>query len=68
MPGISTAKDLPREIYHWRALSNELWLRAVTGTSFFTIRVHPMGPSNFRPIRGRIKSRVWLVSDTSSGI
>ena len=30
--------DLPRFIYHRRALSNELLLRAVTGTSFFTIR------------------------------
>jgi hypothetical protein len=25
-------------------------------------------PSNFRPIKGRIKWRGWLVSDTSSGI
>ena len=25
-------------------------------------------PSNFRPIKGRIKWRVWLVSDTRSGI
>jgi hypothetical protein len=33
------AKDLPRLIYHRRALSNVLLLRAVTGTSFFTIRV-----------------------------
>jgi hypothetical protein len=31
------AKDLPRPIYHRRALGNELLLRAVTGTSFFTI-------------------------------
>jgi len=30
-------KDLPRLIYLRRALSNELLLRAVTGTSFFTI-------------------------------
>jgi hypothetical protein len=34
--------------------------------------VRPVGlprfPSNFRPIKGRIKWRVWLVSDTSSGI
>ena len=30
-------EDLPRLIYHRRALSNELLLRAVTGTSFFTI-------------------------------
>ena len=30
--------DLPRLIYHRRALSNELLLRALTGTSFFTIR------------------------------
>ena len=33
------AKGLPRLIYHRRALSNELLLRAVTGTSFFTKRV-----------------------------
>src|SRR5215469_1646593 len=38
MPGISLAKGLPRPIYHRRALSNELLLRAVTGTSFFTKR------------------------------
>jgi len=38
MPGIPVATDLPRLIYHRRALSNELLLRAVTGTSFFTIR------------------------------
>src|SRR5215472_1344938 len=25
-------------------------------------------PSNFRPTKGRMKWRVWLVSDTSSGI
>jgi len=37
MPGISPGKDLPRLVYHRRALSNELLLRAVTGTSFFTI-------------------------------
>jgi hypothetical protein len=36
MPGICPAKDLPRLIYHRRALSKELLLRAVTGTSFFT--------------------------------
>jgi len=36
MPGISPPKDLPRLIYHRRALSKELLLRAVTGTSFFT--------------------------------
>jgi hypothetical protein len=29
------AKDLPRLIYHRRALSKELLIRAVTGTSFF---------------------------------
>jgi hypothetical protein len=33
-------KDLPRLIYHRRALSKELLLRAVTGTSFFTIEVN----------------------------
>jgi len=32
------AKDLPRLIYHRRALSNKLSLRAATGTSFFPIR------------------------------
>jgi hypothetical protein len=32
------AKDLPCLIYHRRALSNELLIRAVTGTSFFPIR------------------------------
>jgi len=37
MPGIPVATDLPRLIYHRRAPSNELLLRAVTGTSFFTI-------------------------------
>jgi len=31
------AEDLPRLIYHRRELSNELLLRAVTGTSFWTI-------------------------------
>jgi hypothetical protein len=30
--------DLPRLIYHRGALSNELLLRALTGTSFFTIK------------------------------
>src|SRR6516225_4783026 len=33
------AKDLPCLIYHRRALSNELLIRAVTGTSFFPIWV-----------------------------
>jgi len=37
------AKDLPRLIYHRRALSNKLSLRAATGTSFFPIRVHEAG-------------------------
>ena len=36
---IKDAGNLPRLIYHRRALSNELLLRAVTGTSFFTIRL-----------------------------
>src|SRR6516225_9705101 len=35
MPGISPGKDLPGLIYHRRALSTELLLGAVTGTSFF---------------------------------
>jgi len=35
---LSLTKDLPQLIYHRRALSNELLLRAVTGTSFFTMR------------------------------
>ena len=37
---LSLTKDLPHLhlIYHRRALSNELLLRAVTGTSFFTMR------------------------------
>jgi len=39
MPGISLTKDLPRLFYHRRALRNELLLRALTGSSFFTIRV-----------------------------
>jgi hypothetical protein len=43
MPGISLAKGLPRLIYHRRALSKELLLRAVTGTSFFTKRVPTLG-------------------------
>src|SRR5215472_5716096 len=35
----SQAQDLPGLIYHQRAQSNEFLLRAVTGTSFLTIRV-----------------------------
>jgi len=41
------AKDLPHLIYHRRALSNELLLGALTGTSFFTIR-QPKTESAFR--------------------
>src|SRR6516162_6371759 len=55
MRGSPLAKDLPRLIYHRRALTDELLPRAVTGTSILTIRdwmlncwvaFHPkMGPS-----------------------
>jgi hypothetical protein len=38
MPGLPLAKDLPGLIYHHRAQSNAFLLRAVTATSFLTIR------------------------------
>ena len=34
----ATLAEIARLIYHRRALRNELLLRALTGTSFFTIR------------------------------
>ena len=49
------ATDLPRLIYHRLALSKELLLRAVTGTSFFTIR---------RWARGTASAGVWQSLNT----
>src|SRR5215469_15172549 len=48
------AKGLPRLIYHRRALSNELLLRAVTGTSFFTTRHRDRTPAGSLRLRSPV--------------
>ena len=64
------AQDLPRPIYRWRALRNELLLRALTGTSFFTIRVVRGYEKDLNGLltQARFRKRAQLVDELRSRV
>jgi hypothetical protein len=61
------ARDLPGPIYHQREQSTEFWLRAATGTSYLTIRLHlrlRKGPRRTGVRLNNVSLREWPLVST----